>query len=537
MAIPADLGPHQAVILFADLVGSSRMSDVLRVEDYARVVQGFRKVANHALSELAAPAGVVLCEGIVRGDELLLIMVLPAAGERLPAGDGRGGTPEWLKVHREAAKSAFSLGVALHADWLLSECNQERLESRAPPHRLAVGIHYGTISLVEQVISVWSPKDRRWRMTEAKQVPEGFAINFAKRVETASRLGRASGIAVSQSFYGLCRQSGFPILVGDALGAEAKGFDHHEPVYEVVAQDVVRSHEPFAADGVTALLEKAFSLDPERTLWLAELAIETLFARDEDDAYRIASALAKATAGATRDDERLVYRLAKCEQRLGTNGLDIHHPNYPDELEKGLESALLCFRHALAHRFLVWANIDLAAAYWRRGTARAARGGQQGLAAADFRAAIGHCERVIDAHPRHFSAYNLRALVLAELCRVAASSHVVTLSAAESRLLELARMDLERAQLLNDAAEYMYAGTHAYVEWAAGDAESARKWLRQARAALDKAAPLDDHLPLDDFYVPGYVVLCMQPPRPSQLRRRWEALEREIDAAAPSPAA
>ena len=96
--------------------------------------------------------------------------------------------------------------------------------------------------------------ERGWRVAEKKRVAEGFAINFAKRVETASRLGCASGIALSQSFYGLCRQSGFPILVGDPLGVEAKGFDHHEPVFEVVAQDVVRSHEPFAASGVTALL-------------------------------------------------------------------------------------------------------------------------------------------------------------------------------------------------------------------------------------------------------------------------------------------
>jgi hypothetical protein len=57
------------------------------------------------------------------------------------------------------------------------------------------------------------------------KTPEGFAINFGKRVESMSRFGCSSGIALSQSFVNLCKRAGFSLFLSNPLLGETKGFE------------------------------------------------------------------------------------------------------------------------------------------------------------------------------------------------------------------------------------------------------------------------------------------------------------------------
>src|SRR3989339_898737 len=98
-----------AIILFADLVGSSRLSDVLRPLDYDDIIKEFHHNASASLQHLDIPNNIVNCDGGVRGDEVVLIMTV----ENLENKD------QYLENISLTAKEALKFAVDLNVRWFL----------------------------------------------------------------------------------------------------------------------------------------------------------------------------------------------------------------------------------------------------------------------------------------------------------------------------------------------------------------------------------------------------------------------------------
>ncbi len=177
-------------ILFADLLDSVRISSVLNFWDYDELITEYQSYLNEAVSEWGSD---LVAEKYVRGDELALFLYDRQQVERnrrileLPVGD-----PERRKLEaqntnceNEALFGAIRTGIVLKNTWLSAPVNFERVASRQMPFDLGIGIHNGLCLLRER-------GDGQTRI-------EGYTINFAKRIESYSRVGRVTRLMMSRT--------------------------------------------------------------------------------------------------------------------------------------------------------------------------------------------------------------------------------------------------------------------------------------------------------------------------------------------------
>ena len=129
-----------AVILFADVVGSARLSDVLHPHEYDEIIREFQQVASGTLRWLVDSRDAFgrnwIVDGAVRGDELVLILCV-----------GQQDSDDEMSI---ALLDAIRVTVRLSAEWLASKTNQERIDNSAPPHGLCVGLHVGPVVVRER---------------------------------------------------------------------------------------------------------------------------------------------------------------------------------------------------------------------------------------------------------------------------------------------------------------------------------------------------------------------------------------------------
>ncbi|MDJ0762495.1 MAG: tetratricopeptide repeat protein [Myxococcota bacterium] len=174
---------YTAIILFADLVDSSILSHILSPIEYNNIVKHFQKSATEIVNETLNNAIISNCHlnVDVRGDELCLILALK--------------NPDDKKLE-ELVTTFLQIAIRLKRKWLLVESNEERINKGQSPLDLAIGIHSGPVIVTS---------DRRFKPNsltlEDVDTAEGYAINLAKRVETASRMGRFSRIFITQPIY------------------------------------------------------------------------------------------------------------------------------------------------------------------------------------------------------------------------------------------------------------------------------------------------------------------------------------------------
>ena len=455
----------KAVILFADLVGSARLSDVLYPEDYDIIVTEFQEIAGNVLKEIDLPDVVLHCDGGVRGDEVVLIMTLKDAEDLRKEGTEAKGDP-WgleLEIAAQAAREALNFAITFNVQWFLSERNIKRIDNNAAPIGVGIGLHYGPVFLGEHLRGSWNSEliettgMREWKWGfKMEAVPEGFSINFAKRVEGSSRKGNHSGIAMSQSFYGVCRSAGLPVFIGKPLIAETKGFEQREPIFELIGQSVLTEYADLTGDddpnGKTIdkvpLIRKAFARDPEKTIMLLELAIDVLFRKGN---HNKVIELAEDTSRFIANPFSLLYRAARSYHRSAKEQVD------PKDQERFVERALLLFRQTAAGEpDLVWADLDQAAGYWKKGISAV---GDECGKQLDIAKTI--LENFLARQPRHFYAYNLLALVKAQRAR----SDPGLPFKERTRLFEEAQGDLEAAKELNPLPQYIYEGTEVIYYW------------------------------------------------------------------------
>ena len=200
--------PIHAVLLFADIIESSKYSAVLSYGEYAKRLLDFQE-SFLSLAERYFPEPEDRTsdfrEVSARGDEGLVFLA-----------------PVSLD---SAADVVFRLIEFLyHLKGILRFGREESDGVAASPRRigLGAGIHVGRVA--------FAVAERNNRSVIARL--EGFSINYAKRVESCSRLGKYSRIFLSKDAARLLEDK--PVILSH-FQASMKGIDDIAEVYEVQA--------------------------------------------------------------------------------------------------------------------------------------------------------------------------------------------------------------------------------------------------------------------------------------------------------------
>ncbi len=182
----------EVTILFADLINSVGISAVLDFWAYDELIEEYQKHLLMAVEEVSRPGDVPVAEKYIAGDQLAVFFYDPKQSEtneriaRLPP-----ESEERAKLEEESRATcdralfgAVRTAILLKNSWLSTPLNVERVKARHLPFDVGIGIHRGICVLRE-----------RW--DGGKRI-EGFAINFAKRIEGYARIGRVTQVMLSR---------------------------------------------------------------------------------------------------------------------------------------------------------------------------------------------------------------------------------------------------------------------------------------------------------------------------------------------------
>jgi len=270
--------------------------------------------------------------------------------------------PETLTDPTVDIDVAINIALELKRSWLCSDINKERVNSGLLPVDLAIGIHIGRTYLEKL-----APSDPKPVGNSGGWLPEGYAINLAKRVESHSRQGRFSHIFLSEAAQGqlnyLANERTY--LFDNPQVVSPKGISRDIRVYEIkhhfLPSDWTEESEqskrartlldPNSVD--IEVLMKALAINPTN-LWMAEEFIRSsmlqnynnLKSNERDDQNAVRSAFREARNKATL--------LAQGDQRdagvLFIQGLiEGECGNY--DLERTLYDDAIYFREQLAEAF------------------------------------------------------------------------------------------------------------------------------------------------------------------------------------------
>lgn len=279
-----------ATVLFADIQNSVLLSSALSLADYDRLIDEFQAVMLSLTTELRTQ-GVPLAESSIAGDQLALFFYDPQEVERNWALDGPQPLPDTERQQLIAASRAVNIKLVYSAlkaaiqfknIWLAQRFNIERVLNHHAPFEAGIGISYGRVFLRNRV--------------DGQRRIEGYAVSLGKRVESASRLGRFSGIMLNQDACETLRSA----VIAHTQLRQRVFFERHEhtmdmlkgvistqPVYELKFCHRIRV--PLPADAV-AQHAAIFAVDPTR-IWSYYQLVE-YYAYDQGDwdmAYQLAS--------------------------------------------------------------------------------------------------------------------------------------------------------------------------------------------------------------------------------------------------------
>jgi tetratricopeptide (TPR) repeat protein len=220
-----------ATILFADMVDSSMLSHICDPVAYDRLVSSFQEMCVNVVREMLVTNkdkhSESHIEASVRGDELSLIITCDPFSKKSTLPDVRLQCSTWL---------ALQVAIRLKRHWLLVEENKSRICNGQPPLGIAIGLHAGPVIVRPHLRFASCEKPLK---TKSCVSAEGYAINIAKRVETASRGGRFSRIYLTRPIYNRTpadfRQAFVRVVVPELKGIpvapiiyEAKGIGHFD---------------------------------------------------------------------------------------------------------------------------------------------------------------------------------------------------------------------------------------------------------------------------------------------------------------------
>jgi class 3 adenylate cyclase len=199
-------GELETAVLFVDLVASSDFASVLGLKEYATYVDSFeqlcREQCHYFFETLHKDKGWRAGRDYdfrFLGDELVVFMHTDNA--------------------RQNIYQLLALAITLKCGWLGTPLNASRVAGGAPSAELAAGIHIG---------SVWA------KFSDGGYKRRGFAINVAKRIESASREGQHYRIYMSDPAMKRVNRRSRNILFSPRKIVQMKGVVVPIGVYEVV---------------------------------------------------------------------------------------------------------------------------------------------------------------------------------------------------------------------------------------------------------------------------------------------------------------
>jgi len=166
---------RKAVVMFMDLVQSTDISVFQSPAEYDDWIREYQRTGRDVLKAVGVlkpdctPRDGAFAR--IQGDEVCLIL----HSDRFCA----------LGDVVENLCQALRIASLLKRRWCLLKRNVSRLSNNHEPLEVAVGIHYGVVTL--------GPDP----MNGGASTPEGYCINLTKRVETKAREGTASRIYLS----------------------------------------------------------------------------------------------------------------------------------------------------------------------------------------------------------------------------------------------------------------------------------------------------------------------------------------------------
>lgn len=204
----------EAVILFADIIGASTISEHTSQEDYDGFICEFQKIALEVVQQNLGryqftPEDKAFCEYSVRGDELVVI----------------------LYTHDQARdlRAATSIAIGLKRQCFLSSFNRNRRGKSF--YNVGIGIHVGSVVLKRHPSIRGS--DRTFNA-------EGYSINLTKRIEGYSRNGRISKIIMSKRVRDIAPPS---LKLSEPIDASLAGIYGSYALYELVAYGDIEDPE------------------------------------------------------------------------------------------------------------------------------------------------------------------------------------------------------------------------------------------------------------------------------------------------------
>jgi len=240
-----------AVIIFTDIIDSSRYSAILGIEQYAENIITFQntfdKVSKEYFCETKYLEGAYFCYKS-QGDEGA-IFIIPDETTHDPS------EIIYLAVHY-----AFQLKAGLSISFL-GDTSMKKMQ-------IATGIHFGKVATVKNNKVMEVPPEKIDNI-------EGYTINYAKRIESSARFGKYSRVFLSKSASSFLSYK--PVVL-ERHEVDLKGISQLEDVFEVRSAfckdlkiDIFKEKELFSETFISGI-----GLDLLEEPWLKSYVISVL---------------------------------------------------------------------------------------------------------------------------------------------------------------------------------------------------------------------------------------------------------------------
>ena len=248
-------GKRAAIILFVDVVGCSEISNHLGLKEYNHFIsvfqECFKDVCKLYEKEVYDERERDFFQYEPRGDEGCLKIFVSKKNDLLA----------------RDIDVAITIALDLKRRWLITEYNQKRIRQRLLPADLAIGIHFGQVYVKDNVA-------------------EGYTINLAKRIESASREGKFTHILLSESAHGQLDylkdekfykfdQPSIKKTKGISHAIKAVEIKHHilptdwEDTFPEKPEETSMLFKKYPANKILEVFKDAYEINPTN-LWLAE---------------------------------------------------------------------------------------------------------------------------------------------------------------------------------------------------------------------------------------------------------------------------
>ncbi len=203
------------VILFADLINSATLADILSIEEYVKIINQFHGEAKESYKDIF---GKYPAEGLNDnkiyssvGDEIMLIITYDNSNNKYENFENNDDD-------KNAILDILRFSRLIKTRWHLISYNQERIKQGKRPLEVGIGINIGSGNV-----------DKKRSSGNFL----GYAVVLAKRIESNSREGSYSKIMLSRYAYQKALDADAHVSFNFINQENLKGLLEKEPICEI----------------------------------------------------------------------------------------------------------------------------------------------------------------------------------------------------------------------------------------------------------------------------------------------------------------